>query len=374
MRIGLVTWIGMGNFGTTLQSFALCRKLQMMGHNVYFPMQCIPSNPIKELIKRFLYFFGYAEFKRMHRYATANPYNGLKLYRFIHKYYKIKDSYSVKKLESTVNDTDLFITGSDQIWNVKYKFTPFMFLNFAKDKKRIAYASSIGLSYIPKEYEEQVKELINKFSYIGVREQTAVDVLSKLTGRSDIIQVLDPTFLLTSEEWSELCEDATYEIELPKKYILCYLIANNSWYKEQLQDVVAKTGIKNVIIIPSAENPNVEMENSIIYRYASPIEFVDLIRRASFICTDSFHATAISINLHKNFVDFLRFKKSDKASQNSRIYDVLSHYRLMNRIYSNETTEWSLDIDFTYSSKLLAGDRIFSLNYLVNAIENKFVL
>lgn len=52
MRIGLVTWIGRGNFGTTLQSFALCRKLQMMGHDVYFPMQCIPSNPIKELVKK----------------------------------------------------------------------------------------------------------------------------------------------------------------------------------------------------------------------------------------------------------------------------------------------------------------------------------
>ena len=328
-----MTWIGRGNFGTTLQSFALCRKLQMMGHDVYFPIQCNPSSPIKELIKKTLYLFGYDKFKRRVEYAQSNQYNGLKLYGFIQKYYKIKTPYSVKNFEKIVMNTDLFITGSDQIWNVMYKFDPFMFLNFAKDKKRIAYASSIGLSYLPKEYKEQVKELINRFSYVGVREQTAVDVLSKLTGRSDIIQVIDPTFLLTSKDWGNLCKDATYEIELPKKYILCYLIANNSLYKEQLQDVVEKTGVKDIVIIPSAENPNVELKNSMIYRYASPIEFVDLIRRASFICTDSFHATAISINLSKDFIVFKRFLDADRNSQNSRIYDILDHYKLIDRLY-----------------------------------------
>lgn len=368
MRIGLVTWIGMGNFGTTLQSFALCRKLQMMGHDVYFPMQCIPSNPIKELVKKVLYFFGYEEFRRKHEYALSNPYNGLKLYRFIHRYYKIKTPYSMRNFKRIVMNTDMFVTGSDQIWNVIHKFEPFMFLDFAGDKKRIAYASSIGLSYFPIEYQEQVKELINKFSYIGVREQTGVDVLSKLTGRSDIIQVLDPTFLLTSEDWGDLCNDSTYEIDLPKKYILCYFIANNCWYKEQLHDVVAKTGIKDVIIIPSAENPNVEIDKTVIYRYASPIEFVDLIRRANFVCTDSFHAIALSINLSKDFVVFKRFLDTEKNSQNSRIYDILSHYKLMDRLYEKVHAKWTSSIVYDEVMKILDVDRKKSNDYLINAI------
>lgn len=99
------------------------------------------------------------------------------------------------------------------------------------------------------------------------------------------------------------------------------------------------------------------------------MEFVKLIKESTFVCTDSFHATAISINLNKDFVEFMRFKDSDKVSQNSRIYDVLNHYQLMNRIYSDKTTEWSDSIDFKYSNMLLEEDRKYSLDYLVNAIK-----
>ena len=87
------------------------------------------------------------------------------------------------------------------------------------------------------------------------------------------------------------------------------------------------------------------------------------------MCTDSFHATAISINLNIDFVEFIRFENSDKASQNSRIYDVLSHYGLMNRIYKANDDSWSKKIDFLNSNKRLSEDRKKSLDYLVNSIE-----
>ena len=80
----------------------------------------------------------------------------------------------------------------------------------------------------------------------------------------------------------------------------------------------------------------------------------------------------MSINLEKNFVEFMRFKDSDKSSQNSRIYDVLNHYGLSSRIYSNENTVWALPIDYSLITQKLDSDREKSVHYLSNAIEKYY--
>ena len=371
-KIVLVTWVGNGNYGTSLQSFALHRKLEMLGYKVSF-LQNFPNTfGFKYKVNNILSSLG-IDTKKIKE--TIRPQKQTlkqrKLADFISKNYSFyKPILSQSDLGELKASTDVFITGSDQIWNTAFRFTPFYFLDFAGDSKRVAYASSIGLNDFPKQHKPIVKELLSKFSHIGLREQTAVDIVSKLLGRADVVQVLDPTFLLNEVEWTEISDKATIEIKLPKKFIFCYLIGNNSWYKQQLGEVISATGIKNVIIVPAAENADFSIEGATVYENAGPLEFVKLIKESSFVCTDSFHATAISINLNKNFVEFMRFKDSDKVSQNSRIYDVLNHYQLMNRIYSDKTTEWSDGIDFKYSNIQLEEDRRHSLNYLINAIEN----
>lgn len=371
-KIVLVTWVGNGNYGTSLQSFALHRKLEMLGYKVSF-LQNFPNTfGFKYKVNNILSSLG-IDTKKIKE--TIRPQKQTlkqrKLADFISKNYSFyKPILSQSDLGELKASTDVFVTGSDQIWNTAFRFTPFYFLDFAGDSKRVAYASSIGLNDFPKQHKPIVKELLSKFSHIGLREQTAVDIVSKLLGRADVVQVLDPTFLLNEVEWTEISDKATIEIKLPKKFIFCYLIGNNSWYKQQLGEVISATGIKNVIIVPAAENADFSIEGATVYENAGPLEFVKLIKESSFVCTDSFHATAISINLNKNFVEFMRFKDSDKVSQNSRIYDVLNHYQLMNRIYSDKTTEWSDGIDFKYSNIQLEEDRRHSLNYLINAIEN----
>lgn len=370
-NIILVTWIGTGNYGTSLQSFALHRKMEMLGYHVSF----LKSFPHCFTIKnKVLYMLGKIgvdvdTIKRKIKF-TRSSLKQQKLSSFIlnnYNFYKPVNSKS--DLRRLLAETDVFVTGSDQIWNTSYSFNPFYFLDFTGKVKKIAYASSIGLQDFPDEHKPLVKELLSQFSHIGLREYTAVKIVSKLLNRNDVIQVLDPTFLLTPEEWCRLSEAASIEIELPKRYIFCYLIGNNAWYKQQLMNVVKVTGIKDIIIIPAEENINFSIEGATIYNAAGPLEFVKLIKDSSFVCTDSFHATAISINLNKNFVEFMRFKDTDTVSQNSRIYDVLSHFQLMDRIFSDNTVEWSDNIDFSYPNKQLEKDRQNSLDYLVNAIE-----
>lgn len=371
-NIVLVTWIGNGNYGTTLQSFSLHRKLEMLGYNVSILERFSDKNGFKYKVKYLFDRLGIdvKKLKKLVKFSTLSL-KQQKLADFVTNNYNFnREIYSLKDLHKLIVSTDVFVTGSDQIWNTVYNFNPFYFLDFAGDSKRVAYASSIGLQDFPEAHKPIVKDLLSKFSHIGLREQTAVGIVSKLLGRKDVVQVLDPTFLIDATEWNKISTKASIEVKLPEKYIFCYLIGNNSWYKEQLAKVIAATGIKDVVIIPAVENVDFSIEGATVYGNAGPLEFVKLIKDSSFVCTDSFHATAISLNLNKNFVEFMRFKDTDKASQNTRIYDLLSHYQLMNRIYSDKTIEWSHDIDFTYSNNQLKEDRAFSLNYLVNAIEN----
>lgn len=359
-KIVLVTWKGGENYGTCLQSFALYKKLCLWGYHVNF----FSGSPEKYSLK---YYIGLILFNIKKKKKTIQD---KKREVFQSEVFNDIVPYTLWQEKKMVSDTDCFVTGSDQIWNTYFRFSPKKFLSFAGDKKRVAYASSIGTNSIKTEFQELVKQYLAKFSHIGVREEKAVKVLSELTGRRDIIQVLDPTFLLTPEEWKQLARKAIYEMQLPKDYILCYLIGQNDWYKEQLKDVRNKLGIDNVIIIPAAENKSFSCENTVEYKNASPVEFVDLLQRAKYVCTDSFHATALCINHSVPFVEFIRFMDDDKKSQNSRIYDLLTHYDLMNRIYSADSLEWTEQINYQEVQRILTQDRKLSTDYLINAIEH----
>jgi hypothetical protein len=265
---------------------------------------------------------------------------------------------------------DVFCVGSDQVWNAYYKFNSFNFLDFAEDSKRISYASSMGTKDFPEEYKNDIKPLLSKFSHISLREEAGCNAVAKLTGRRDIKKVLDPTFLLDEEDWKHVGDKAEIEFELPKEYILVYLIGNNENYAKQIEYLKQRTGINNIIVIPAVENPNLTIKGAIIYRYAAVAEFIFLLYHATWVCTDSFHATAISINMGKNFTEFLRFKDGDKASQNSRIYDILNTFKLSDRLYTEENINWAKPIDFTKVHSILQALRKDSSEWLVNAIEH----
>ena len=370
-NITLVTWLGSGNFGTSLQSFALHRKLQDLGYSVTFLPGCPKKFTIKNKIKYVLGLIGVdlSSIKRKIKGEKLTP-KQRKLKRFIQDNYHLAEAINSKRqLDRIVDNTDVFVTGSDQIWNTVYCFNPFYFLDFAKDKKRIAYASSMGISDFPNEHKQAVKSLLSKFQHIGVREQTAAKAISSLLDRNDIRQVLDPTFLLDRKDWFAISEKADIEIDIQNKYIFCYLIGNNSWYKEQLQDVVASTGIKKVIIVPAVENKDFSVEGAIIYDAAGPFEFIKLIKEATFVCTDSFHATALSLNMEVPFVEFMRFSDDSKGSQNSRIYDILERYNLTYRIYNKTDKRWADDIVYSAVSNQINNDRKASLDFLVESIE-----
>lgn len=368
MKVCIVTWLGTGNFGTSLQSYALHMKLREMGYDVSI-LHCFTPDDFtfrrridkwlmlgRTLLSQMLkgeYFS-----KKQKKIRKFNKQN------YCHQIIKTNGQY-----KGLLQETQIFITGSDQIWNCYNGFAPFYFLDFAGDVKRIAYASSMGTSDIPPAYKSVVKELLTKFSHIGVREKTAVPIISELLERTDIVQVSDPTFLLSSTQWLDFAMTADIEIEIPSRFILCYLVGNNPSYQQQVEDIKQHLGIEKVILIPSLENKHMQLPYAQIYKAAGPKEFVRLLSCASFICTDSFHAIALSINLQKDFIALKRFQDTDEKSQNSRIYDVLEHYGLDHHIYENKDLKLYQPISYELINLKVIHDREECIDYLRNAIE-----
>lgn len=360
MNITIVTWAGVNNYGTSLQSFALQKALEKKGYKVRLLDRFKLASPLQNILSSIKTLL-----KRRKRLSEKQQ----RMHSFHSQFQNIIKPATQGHLSKLVETTDLFISGSDQIWNTSHRYDPAMFLSFADGKKRISYASSIGTNEVPLQYREVVREHLLKYDHIAVRERTAVDALAKLTGRKDIVQVLDPTFLLTENDWREFAGHAKLNDKISEPYILCYFIGQNDHYKQQLQKVIETSGCKSVVIVTLKEQLLFTVEGAKVINYASPTEFVYLIQHASLVCTDSFHATAIAINSSVNFVEFLRFKEVDENSQNSRIYDILSHYGLGFKLFNWDNDDWIKDVDYSSVFQMLNQDRKDSWDYLINAIE-----
>ena len=362
-KILIVTWYYSINFGTALQAFALQKYLSNEGYFVELLNYFNTKNSWNTIIKRIV---GKLNLIQLIRYYRYRKYSRLRSYIK----HEIKEHYvfSNSDLKKIKHDTHAFITGSDQIWNTYYSYNSFYFLGFVSNVKKIAYASSVGTNSIRQEVKNEVGKLLNDFNKIGVRENSTVEMLSEVTGRRDIVQVVDPTFLLDSNDWMTIAKDARFDVKLPKNYICCYFIGNNSEYVQQLKNVSLLTGIKDLVIIPSVENPNFEIEDGLYINYAGPKEFVKLLQHAKYICTDSFHTVALSINFSKDFVVFKRFKDTEKVSQNSRLYDLLGQYELIYKLYS-DSKEWYKSVDYEKVQTILNSERNRSKKFLLTAIE-----
>lgn len=370
-RIQIVTWLGNGNFGTSLQSYALYHFLSVKGYDCSILSSFNYKHfSLKGYFKMILSALGIMKIRERRKIKKATDSRKLmKLSEFFEHNIRQESVSNPWQYRNLLRNTDVFCVGSDQVWNAYFNFSPFNFLDFAGNVKRISYASSMGTKDFPEEYKETIKNLLLKFAHISLRETTGREAVSRLTGRNDIKTVLDPTFLLTAKDWNSVSEQSRMEISVPKNYMLVYLIGNNDNYPEQVRELQTKTGIENVIVIPAVENPNFEIKGSIVYRDAAVPEFVKLLKEAAWVCTDSFHATALSINIGKNFTEFLRFKDSDQGSQNSRIYDVLDTFMLQNRLYNEMQDLWSKPIDYKESHAILDHLRMDSTDWLINAIE-----
>ena len=420
MKIKLVTFAPHPNFGTCLQSYALNYVLRKMGHDVEFiyngrenlPLTCVQKveRAVKGLAKRILPYPIIKKLKngRQNKQKQCNPpyilqlpnhsihlvISRLPFYKILYKVYKCKNLqwrkvyqftyedgnfnmrriYTHKQYDEVVADADLIITGSDQIWNPYCGgYNPMMFLEFVNDRtKCVAYSSSISQPDIHPIVKERMKAALEKFSHIAVREQRSVDLLKALLVRDDIHLVVDPTYLLSAKEWELFSNKAVIEFILPERYIFCYFVGDKraEAYEQMVQDVKRFTGIEDVITL-ECYNRSFNYGNGRLYRDAGPYEWVFLLRNASYICMDSFHATVLALKFQKEFVHTMKNEDSETGSQNTRMYDILSRYGILYKNYvPNGGSDWQRQIDYHRLTPLIENEIKDSMDYLKFEIEN----
>lgn len=336
-RVGLVTWYRGTNYGSVLQAYALRKALENLGCKVYYLRSFNRPFTLKNI--KINLFSKYRIKRRNPLDDCPFPAQRMRFAEFIKESFPERLPISRCGYRRMLKDTSVFMSGSDQIWNCRHNFDPFLFLDFAGDVKRVSYASSIGTGEIPAEYKDEVKALLSDFSYIGVREKSAETALSALSGRKDIKTVLDPTFLLNAEDWKYFAQGSDYK-HLPKdKYIFCYFVGKASGYTEYLHKLKAFSGLDKAILLPSNDFPLENIYGAERIEDAGPREFIYLLSGAAAVLTDSFHGSALSLNLGKQFYCVKRFSDADPLSQNSRLYDLFSLFGIGGRFLENGEPE-----------------------------------
>lgn len=327
MKIKTITCHDVYNSGASLQAYALMKYLEKKGNEVeiinykpdylnnHYKLGAI-ANPKyeKNLMLKMIYLI--LKFPgRVLELNTKKKYD-----EFRDNYLKITKRRYVSnyELKRSIPDADVYICGSDQIWNSKFNNgkDPAFYLDFVPQEKiRASYAASFATEEIDNELKEITKERIKKLDFIGVREVSALNILEDLgVGRG--IQVMDPVFLLSKEEWINM----TYEIDKREKYIFVYDFDGNELIKEVTLKLAKEKNLKIYTVFKSNYSDKV-------IKNMGPIDFISYIKNAEFIISNSFHGTAFSIIFERQFVVVNR-----KESINTRMRDLLSILKIENKL------------------------------------------
>lgn len=268
-------------------------------------------------------------------------------------------------------DYSNIMVGSDQLWLPVNIVADYYTLNWVPQSiNTISYATSFGVSSIPEKYKEQYTCFLKKINHLSVRENSGVKLIKDIAGL-DAKLVCDPTILLTKEEWDCV---AVKERIIPEKYIFCYFLGSNIEHRKFVERLKEKTGYKIVSINHSDEYVKYSDEFADMIPYdIGPKEWIDLVRNAEYVCTDSFHGTVFSILYNKVFFDFRRYQTNSKMSTNSRIDSLLNVAGISTEriLTGKENVEDVLQykIDYDIVNKKMETFRNDSITWLLDAIE-----
>lgn len=214
------------------------------------------------------------------------------------------------------------IVGSDQLWLPVNVVADYYTLSWVPDSvNKISYATSFGVSNIPKKYNKQYINFLKRINHLSVREDSGVKLIKDISNL-DAKLVCDPTILLTKDEWEEV---ATKERFIEDKYILCYFLGNNISHRKFVERLKQATGYKIVSLNHADEYVKYSDKFCDIAPFdVGPREWINLVKNAEYVCTDSFHCTVFSILFNKIFFDFRRHSSKIKGSTNSRLDSLLN--------------------------------------------------
>lgn len=371
-KIGLLTFHYSHNFGGNLQAYATQKVVSDLGVEceiIDYRIEKKEKNKIGVLGN----YLNLVKTKKNRKYTLSRLLKkddfrsrNNRFEDFRKKYLNIsKEIYRYEEeLQETQGKYDLFISGSDQIWNpTNYTYTDAFYFSFLKEgDKRISYASSLGVSYIPAVRSERIKELLERFNLLSCREEQGCKVISELVDRK-VENVIDPTLLIDRSNWFK---EETNRKLVDEEYIVCYCLSSERSFIDKIKQFNKDKNYKIISIFPMVETPKECYERYDI----GPIEFVNLIKHSKGVITDSFHGMLFSINFNKPFLIGLKDGDS-KLNDNSRKLDVLKLLELEDRVLTKDSKldNKYFNIDYSCINIKLEELRKKSINYLKRGIE-----
>lgn len=339
MKAGVITFHSANNYGAILQTWALQKVLKDYGIDagvIHYHPDIIDRlyDPLfmEHGIKR--------QLKKM-KLTVSNRQSLIrydKFQRFLTKNFKlIGDFETYQELCQARLDLDVYITGSDQIWNPDHTggFDPAYYLCFAEQEKRkLSYAASIGSDYIIPKYKEYMRSSLSSFAGISVRESSIQEQVQEIAEKP-VSVVLDPTMLLTKEDYEEIKVKSTRK----EPYILVYMVEKN-------EQVISLANTLSVSLgLPIIQRRNVHgFKNELESFYTADAgEFLGLMEAAEYVITNSFHGTVFAVLYEKPFVSMLH------SDTGSRTEDLLRELGLQSHLLHHIS-------DFTGMSKFKIND------------------
>ena len=365
MKIGILTFHCAHNYGAVLQCYALQQYLRSLGYEVLIvnyrpeyllkPYTIVPALGNTSLV---------GKIKILLNFILSFPvrvirYKGFE--KFIDKYLlfsKVVDRASIDSLACNI-----YIIGSDQVWNPKITegFDDVYWGNFVvrRNVKKITYAASIGLSNLTEEQSIYLKKALSNFNAVSVREYKMISLLQPLINLR-ISQVVDPTFLLGKQDWDGLAS----KVPLCKeKYVLTYQVEVNP-NVNRVARLIAKQ--LNARLIQLVAWPTIKYNNA-LRQTADPLAFISYIKYADCVVTSSFHGTAFSILYQRPF--YVVDLHSLHGGSNERLKTVLSMFHLEGRYIPEEWNSRFEEIDYTDINIQLESMRGESQKFLLDNLK-----
>lgn len=374
-EIGIITFHASYNYGSVLQAYALQNTIASLKNcnceiiNFAVPAQAEmyslfrKNDGFKNICKNIITLFYKYKIRKLRNEA---------FYKFINTVLKLsKEKYSsMLALEEGKLKYNIFICGSDQIWNVGIKdFDYSYFLPFVKGAKKIAYAPSFGGNnpFQDIQVKEKVKGYLEDFYALSVRENKGKEILKEMTSKK-VSVVLDPTLLLQKKDWDVICSERI----IKRDYIFFYSIDYNSAVVKMVKKISKRLGLPVVILFTTSAALKTLFSGFKVAENEAPEEFISLVKYAKLVLSNSFHGTVFSIIYRKPFY-VLRGNYNGKVNSDNRLTTLLKKFNLQNRELNinTEDSDISFNIDYSNSEASIEEERKKSMDYLLSAIKGE---
>lgn len=390
MKVGIVSCYFQHNYGSMLQAYATQMALDRLGYenetiDISGFQSEIRSAKLRYFIKASLtsdilrYKFGMAQSvlrKKLLKdeYARMSALRSRKFESFQKKYFRMSAPCTSKAQlgEKCRAEYNAVMVGSDQLWLPANIAAGYYTLEFVPPQvNTIAYATSFGQSLLPRDSARRASVFLKKLRHIGVREASGQRLVQMLAKRR-VPVVCDPTLLFSGEEWLPLQQEKPI---LEQPYILCYFLGKNKLHRQFAQRLKQATGCRIVALPHLDEFVRADDQYADEKRYdIDPADFLNLIRHAAFVCTDSFHCSVFSILYRKSFFTFRRYQDATIHSTNGRLDSLFQLLGLSERLLSGDEAVLdclNLQTDEQKVKLRLAQLRESSYQYLKSALEDR---